>query len=152
MKRAVLWTMGFMALTASFAARANADKKMIDEKFCAAAALYQSDIAKLKAMGEHSTVAEMRAARPRIDTHVTDMTSAAARMRPLPAKTFLDATRKLDKDIDIVPDDPDHAMLKQVADTIRSDAIDAQIAAEQVAAEAGCPPTPPHTRVIRSSR
>lgn len=148
MRRAVLWTTGFIALAASFAARADAGQKMVDEKFCAATALYQWDITKLKAMGDDSTVAAVRAARPRIDTHVMDMAAAAARMRTPPAKTFVEATRKLDKDIDFVPADPDDATLKQVADTIRGDVMDAQMALEQVAAEAGCPPTPPQARKV----
>lgn len=138
MKRVVLWTMGFVALSAGFVGRAHADEKKADEKFCAAAAAYQSDIAELKATGEHSTVAEVRAARRRIDAHVHDMTTAAARMKTPAAKTFLAATHKLDKDIDSVSDD---ATLKQVSDTIRADVKEAKAAAEQVAAEAGCPQT-----------
>lgn len=149
MKRAVLWTTGFIALTATFAARAYADQKNFDERFCGAAAVYQSDIAELEALAEHSTMAQVRAAQPRIDTHVMDMTTAAAQMRKPPARTFVEATRKLDKDIDIVPDD---VTLEQVGETIRGDVTDAQIAAEQVAAEAGCPPMPRHAPKTRVSQ
>jgi hypothetical protein len=125
---------GLAALTMSFAA--NADQKKADEKFCAAVASYQADAAELKAMGEHSTVAEVRAAMTRLDNDVNQMQSAASKMKTPTAKQFMEATKQLRKDVNNIPDD---ATLQQVHSKLQADVEKARSAGMQLATEAGCP-------------
>jgi hypothetical protein len=122
------------ALTASFAARA--DQKKYDEKFCASAASFQSDVAELNAIGPHSTVAELRAAQTRVDNDLANMQMAASKMNTPTAKQFLDAMQRLDKDVGSVSDD---ATLQQVQSKIQADVQNARTAGRKLAAEAGCP-------------
>jgi hypothetical protein len=138
MKRAIVTTTVMAALTASFAV--HADEKKADEKFCAAVTSYRSDVAELKAMGPHSTVAELKAAKIRIDKDVSQMQTAASKMKTPTAKTFLAATKKLDQEINNIPDE---ATLKQVRDKLQADVQSAESAGRDLAAEAGCPAAPP---------
>jgi len=137
MRAAIVMATGLVALTASLAV--SADQKKYDEKFCAASASYQSDVAELHAIGPHSTVAEVRAAVDRLDTDVTQMMKAAAKMKTPTAKQFTDATKKLDKDVKDIPDD---ATLQQVHAKLQADVQSAETAGRQLAAEAGCPAAP----------
>jgi hypothetical protein len=129
---------GLAVLTASFAARA--DQKKEDEKFCAAAAAFQSDAAELKAIGPHSTVAEAHAATGRVESDVSQMQQAAGHMKTPAAKQFVDATDTLIKYLRNIPDD---ATLQQARTTIQTDAQNAQTSGRQVAKEAGCPQVAP---------
>ena len=141
MKRAIITTTVLAALTASFAV--HADNKKADEKFCAAVTSYRSNIAELKTMGPHSTVAELRSAKSRIDKDVAEMQTAAAKMKTPTAKTFLQATRRLDQDVNKVSDD---ATLKQVQDKLQADVQSAQSAGRDLANEAGCPAAAPEEK------
>jgi hypothetical protein len=129
---------GLATLTASLAA--HADQKKDDEKFCAAAAAFQSDAAELKALGPHSTVAEARAASGRVENDVAQMQQAASHMKTPAAKQFVDATDTVTKYIRNIPDD---ATLQQVRSTIQADVQSAQTSGRQVAKEAGCPQMAP---------
>jgi hypothetical protein len=138
MKQAVVIVAGMAVLTASLAAQA--DQKKEDEKFCAAAAAVQSDVAELKALGPHSTVAEAQAASGRVENDVAQMQQAAGHMKTPAAKQFVDATNTLTKYIRNIPDD---ATLQQVRPTIQADVQNAQTSGRQVAKEAGCPQMAP---------
>ena len=134
MKRAIVTTAVMAALTASLAV--HADDKKADEKFCAAVTSYRSNVEELKAIGPHSTVAEVRAARTRIDKDVADMQTAASKMKTPTAKTFLQATKRLDQDVSKISDD---ATLRQVHAKLQADVQGAQEAGRDLANEAGCP-------------
>jgi hypothetical protein len=137
MRTAIVIATGLVALTAG--AVAHADRKA-DQKFCAAAAEYRSDIAELNSIGPHSTVAELRAATDRLDKPVNDMQKAADKMKTPTAKHFTESMKQLKVDVNSIPDD---ATLEQARAKIRGDIQNAQDAGRQVATEAGCPPPAP---------
>jgi hypothetical protein len=141
MKTAIVIATGMVALTASVAV--HADQKKADEKFCAAVASYQSNVAELKAIGPHSTVAELRAAKSRIDNDVDQMQSAASKMKTPTAKLFMQTTKQLDKDVSNIPDD---ATLQQVHAKIEADVKSSQTAGRQLARESGCPQPEPQEK------
>ncbi|MGA7121812.1 MAG: hypothetical protein WBY94_17020 [Polyangiaceae bacterium] len=137
MRTATMITAGLVAFTIGVVAQA--DQKA-DEKFCASAAAFDSNLAELNAIGPHSTVAELRAATKRLDDSAIDMQKAAKKMKTPAAKQFNEAMRQLKNDVDSIPDD---ATLNQVHSKIRADVQNAQSAGQQVAAGAGCPAPAP---------
>lgn len=140
MKIAIVTATVMAALTAGVVVRA--DDKKADEKFCAAATSYRSNVEELKAMGPHSTVAEVRAGKDRIDKDVAQMQTAASKMKTPTAKTFLQATKRLDRDVNTISDE---STLKQVHDKLMTDIQSAESAGRDLANEAGCPsPVTPH--------
>jgi hypothetical protein len=129
---------GVVALTIGVVAQA--DQKT-DEKFCASAAAFDSNVAELNAIGPHSTVAELRAATDRVEKSANDMQKYASKMKTPAAKDFTGAMKQLKSDVDKIPDD---ATLQQVHTKISADVQNAQTKGQQVATEAGCPsPAPP---------
>ncbi|HXN32018.1 MAG TPA: hypothetical protein VN894_09155 [Polyangiaceae bacterium] len=137
MRAATIITAGLVALTIGVVA--HADQKA-DQKFCASAAAFESNVAELNAIGPHSTVAELRAATKRVEKSANDMEKAADKMKTPAAKQFTEAMKQLKNDVDTIPDD---ATLKQVRSKISADSQNARSTGEQVAAEAGCPAPPP---------
>jgi hypothetical protein len=137
MRKAIVIATGLVALTAGSAAKA--DQKA-DQKFCAAAATFDSDAAELKAIGPHSTMAELRAATDRVEKSATAMQKAAAKIKTPTAKEFDASMKQLKQDVDKVPDD---ATLEQVRSKIKTDVQGTQSTGQQLATESGCPqPTP----------
>jgi hypothetical protein len=113
-----------------------ADEKTADQKYCAALASYQKDIAQLDAMGGQATVADVRNATSRIDKDVSDMKKAASKMDTPSAKEFTEAIKQLDKDANSIPD---NATMDQVQATMQADVKRAKSAGAKLASEAGCP-------------
>ncbi len=134
MKTSVAIGGGLIAIGTALSAYAGQTKP--DAKFCQAVAAYQNDAAALQAIGPHSTLAELRAARDRVDNDVQQMRQAAWWMHTPASKRFSEAVDRLDKDINDVPDD---ATVAQVRGEISGDVQNARDAGRQVAAEAGCP-------------
>ena len=137
MRTGIVIATSIVALTTSLVA--HADEKKADQQFCAAAVEFRSDVAELKAIGPHSTVAELRAATDRLDKPVSDMQKAADKMKTPAAKQFTEAMKVLKQDVNNIPDD---ATLEQVRSKIHADIQNAQSAGQQVATEAGCPSPP----------
>jgi hypothetical protein len=133
-------TAGLVVLATAGIARAN---QRADEKFCASAAAFDSNVAELHAINRHSTVAELRDATNRVENSANDMQRAARKMKTPAAKQFEGAMTRLRNDVNTIPDD---ATLDQVRTKISSDIQNAQSRAQEVAIEAGCPSPPPSQR------
>lgn len=138
MRAAIVMATSLVALATSLAV--HADEKKTDQKFCAAAASFQSNVAELRAIDPHTTIAEVRALRTRLDNDASQLQSSASKMKTPTAKQFTDAMKQLDKDVNNIPDD---ATLGQVHAKLQADSQNAQSAGEQLATEAGCPPPSP---------
>jgi hypothetical protein len=138
MKTAIWIATGALVLAAGTTVRA--DEQKYDRQFCDAAAEYRTNVAELKAIGPHSTVAELRSAVDRLNKPINEMQKSAHKMKTPAGQTFNDAVNQLKHDANNVPDD---ATLAQVQQRIRSDAQNAEKAGRQVASEAGCPAPPP---------
>jgi hypothetical protein len=137
MRRVILVFAGLVALTTG--AFAEADQKT-DQKFCAAAASFESNAKELNAIGPHSTVAELRAATNRVENSANDMQKAAGKMKTPTAKQFTTAMKQLRTDVDTIPND---ATLEQVRSKISDDIQNAQSTGQKLATEAGCPESAP---------
>jgi len=132
MKNAIV--VGFVVLAVGGIAACKDEKA--GQKFCAAAAKFDTDLTELKAIGPHSTVAELRAATDRTDDDVVAMQKYASRMDTPAAKRFTAATQQLKRDTSRVPAE---ATLEQVYATIDTDVQNARAAGDDLAKESGCP-------------
>jgi len=137
MKTSLIIATGLIAMGTELAAYAG--QARANAKFCQAAVAYQNDIAELQAIGPHSTIGELRAARRRVDKDVDRMRDEASWMKTASSKRFSDAMNRLYSDVNSIPND---ATLGQVQSQVESDAKTALDAGRQVAAESGCPVAP----------
>jgi hypothetical protein len=134
MRTAIVVGASIIALTAGVAA--HADQRKEDQKFCADVAAFESDVAQLNAIGQQSTVAELRAANDRVVNDAANMQKIAHKMKTPTAKQFTEAMKQLQHDVNAIPD---NATLEQVRAKINADIRNAQNTGRQLAGESGCP-------------
>ncbi len=134
MKKTMVLATGLITLATGVVA--HAEQQKTDEKFCAAVASFEGNMAELRAVGPHSTIAEIRAATDRVANDASKMERAAHKMKTPTAKPFTDAVAQLKTDVRAIPDD---ATLQQVHEKIHTDVQNAKTTGEALAVEAGCP-------------
>lgn len=130
---AIALATGLAAMTAG--TTLHADQMKNNERFCAAANAYRTDVTQLRAMGPHATVGELRTTVDRIQSDADEMEQVSGRMNTPTSRQFHEALKKLRYDVSSVPND---ATLEQARGRIQSDIDNARSTGWQVATEAGC--------------
>ena len=129
---AIALAAGLVATTAGTTLHAD---QTHNERFCAAANAFRTDVTQLRAMGRNATVGELRATVDRIQSDADEMEHVSGQMNTPTSRQFHEALKKLRYDVNSVPSD---ATLEQVRGQIQGDIDNARSTGWQVASEAGC--------------